>query len=109
MASIVEEAAVVVEEGEEEPLPHFKTPMIYKNIEGWGPTTLPQKFCDVPYQPFGKVSICSCQDLLQCTVLGPFLFAARFQTRLPLVPEVPESRLGDYRVSFLSHAYPRYS
>ena len=35
-------------------LPEFKVPLIYKNQEGWGPTTLPAKFLDVPYSPFGK-------------------------------------------------------
>ena len=49
MASLATSAA-----GETEQLPEFKVPLIYKNQEGWGPTTLPAKFLDVPYSPFGK-------------------------------------------------------
>ena len=51
MASLATSAAA---DDNEQGLPEFKVPLIYKNQEGWGPTTLPAKFLDVPYSPFGK-------------------------------------------------------
>ncbi len=32
----------------------FYTPRVHLNYDGWGPTTLPEQFVDVPYAPFGK-------------------------------------------------------
>lgn len=32
----------------------FKCPEIVDNPNGWGPCTLPEKFKDIPYQPFSK-------------------------------------------------------
>lgn len=32
----------------------FETPTVHLNYDGWGPTTLPAQFVDVPYAPFGK-------------------------------------------------------
>ena len=34
--------------------PHFKLPVISDNKGGWGPSNPPEKFKDVPYQPFSK-------------------------------------------------------
>lgn len=33
---------------------HFPVPVLSDNPEGWGPTTLPEQFKDVPYAPFNK-------------------------------------------------------
>lgn len=35
-------------------MPHFKLPPIEVNDEGWGPTTVPEQFKDVPFMPFSK-------------------------------------------------------
>ena len=32
----------------------FIPPIIQDNPDGWGPTDLPQKYKDMPYQPFSK-------------------------------------------------------
>ncbi|CAI5469319.1 unnamed protein product [Closterium sp. Yama58-4] len=33
---------------------HFPVPVLSDNPDGWGPTTLPEQFKDVPYAPFNK-------------------------------------------------------
>jgi len=33
---------------------HFKAPVILDNLEGWGPSSIPNKYKDMPYQPFHK-------------------------------------------------------
>lgn len=33
---------------------HFEPPMIQMNDTGWGPSNVPEKFKDMPYQPFAK-------------------------------------------------------
>ena len=33
---------------------HFDPPLIQDNPNGWGPCTVPEKFKDMPYQPFSK-------------------------------------------------------
>ncbi|KAL4240694.1 Eukaryotic translation initiation factor 3 subunit D [Mactra antiquata] len=33
---------------------HFEPPMIQENEMGWGPSNVPEKFKDMPYQPFAK-------------------------------------------------------
>eukprot|EP00475_Leptophrys_vorax_P007596 TRINITY_DN14812_c0_g1_i1.p1 TRINITY_DN14812_c0_g1~~TRINITY_DN14812_c0_g1_i1.p1 ORF type:complete len:583 (-),score=51.69 TRINITY_DN14812_c0_g1_i1:242-1990(-) len=33
---------------------HFPVPVLADNPDGWGPTTLPEQFKDVPYAPFNK-------------------------------------------------------
>lgn len=35
--------------------PHFETPIILDNPQGWGPCEMPDQFKDMPYQPFSKV------------------------------------------------------
>ena len=32
----------------------FDPPLIQDNPTGWGPSSLPEKFKDMPYQPFSK-------------------------------------------------------
>jgi translation initiation factor 3 subunit D len=32
----------------------FKLPDVEDNAEGWGPTSEPKQFADVPFMPFGK-------------------------------------------------------
>ena len=32
----------------------FIPPIIQDNPDGWGPTDLPEKYKDMPYQPFSK-------------------------------------------------------
>ena len=32
----------------------FKLPSVEDNTEGWGPTSAPAQFEDVPFMPFGK-------------------------------------------------------
>ena len=32
----------------------FIPPLIQDNPDGWGPTSLPEKYKDMPYQPFSK-------------------------------------------------------
>lgn len=41
---------------EEAPGTKFKTPLVFDNPTGWGPTedSIPQKFIDLPYAPFSK-------------------------------------------------------
>nr|CAI5860250.1 unnamed protein product [Callosobruchus analis] len=34
--------------------PHFVTPVIQDNPNGWGPCEVPEQFKDMPYQPFSK-------------------------------------------------------
>ncbi|KAK9883456.1 hypothetical protein WA026_001634 [Henosepilachna vigintioctopunctata] len=34
--------------------PHFSTPIIQDNPDGWGPCEMPEQFKDLPYQPFSK-------------------------------------------------------
>ena len=33
---------------------HFVSPVIQENPTGWGPCAVPEKFKDIPYQPFSK-------------------------------------------------------
>ena len=33
---------------------HFDPPAIQENDNGWGPSAVPEKFKDMPYQPFAK-------------------------------------------------------
>ena len=33
---------------------HFNPPLIQDNPNGWGPSSLPEQFQDMPYQPFSK-------------------------------------------------------
>ena len=33
-------------------LPHFEIPTLSDNSDGWGPTTVPEQFKNVPYAPF---------------------------------------------------------
>ena len=33
---------------------HFDPPAIQDNPNGWGPCSVPDKFKDMPYQPFSK-------------------------------------------------------
>ena len=33
---------------------HFLAPKILDNLKGWGPSTIPCKYKDMPYQPFYK-------------------------------------------------------
>lgn len=33
---------------------HFDPPMIQDNENGWGPCNVPDKYKDMPYQPFAK-------------------------------------------------------
>lgn len=33
---------------------HFTCPLIQDNPGGWGPVDVPEKFKDMPYQPFSK-------------------------------------------------------
>ena len=33
---------------------HFDPPAIQDNPNGWGPCSVPEKFKDMPYQPFSK-------------------------------------------------------
>lgn len=33
----------------------FELPEILDNPDGWGPSSIPEKFADMPYQPFSKV------------------------------------------------------
>ncbi len=32
----------------------FDSPVIQDNPTGWGPNSIPEKFKDMPYQPFSK-------------------------------------------------------
>lgn len=32
----------------------FNAPVIQDNLSGWGPCAVPEKFKDMPYQPFSK-------------------------------------------------------
>ena len=32
----------------------FRLPHIQDNVNGWGPCQVPEKFKDMPYQPFSK-------------------------------------------------------
>ena len=32
----------------------FEVPFIQDNPDGWGPSDVPDKFKDMPYQPFSK-------------------------------------------------------
>ena len=34
--------------------PEFITPNVATNSVGWGPINIPEKFKDIPYQPFNK-------------------------------------------------------
>lgn len=34
---------------------HFVPPPTQDNSEGWGPMGIPERFKDLPYQPFSKV------------------------------------------------------
>ncbi len=34
--------------------PRFQVPLVHFNSSGWGPTTLPEKYVNLPYAPFGK-------------------------------------------------------
>lgn len=45
---MTEELAVV------EDVPHFSAPVIQDNPTGWGPCDMPDRFKDMPYQPFSK-------------------------------------------------------
>eukprot|EP00897_Mesotaenium_endlicherianum_P004132 jgi/Mesen1/3747/ME000204S03007 len=36
------------------PGPHFEVPTLSDNQDGWGPTTVPEQFKDIPYAPFNK-------------------------------------------------------
>lgn len=45
--------------------PRFTTPGVYVNVGGWGPTTLPEQYVGVPYNPFGKGDrIGKCADFM---------------------------------------------
>ena len=33
---------------------HFPVPVLSDNPDGWGPTTLPEQFKNIPYAPFNK-------------------------------------------------------
>lgn len=35
-------------------MPGFQLPAVEDNTEGWGPTSVPAQFVDVPFMPFGK-------------------------------------------------------
>ena len=37
-----------------ENMAHFDPPQIQENPNGWGPCQVPEKFKDMPYQPFSK-------------------------------------------------------
>jgi hypothetical protein len=49
----------------------FDPPVIQDNPSGWGPNSVPEKFKDMPYQPFSKSDR-----------IGKVMFSATFFLRL---------------------------
>ena len=59
----------------------FEYPVIQDNPTGWGPNSIPEKFKDMPYQPFskadrlGKVSLPSTSSILIRNLIYYFILS----------------------------------
>lgn len=56
----------------------FNAPVIQDNPSGWGPCAVPEKFKDMPYQPFSKGDRLGKVCLLKMTFHTGRSFAAMF-------------------------------